>query len=395
MAHGWQLGARGLDPVRPARLRALALVVLLLSLGGSTHDGGAATPEVSDGGTIRGADISFTPQMEAIGTTYRGADGGAHPLERLLADAGATHIRVRVWVDPPPGYSDLPAALALAARAHEAGLDVVLSLHYSDFWADERHQRPPAAWAGQDVAALEQTVRAYTRDVVAAFAAQGTPVDLVQIGNEVTLGMLRPQGQVFDEQGGESWDDFVTLLRAGVAGAREGSPPDHPVRVVLHINRGGDLGATVWFYDNVLSRGVHFDVIGITYYPHWDGALRSLRQTMNGLADRYGKDVLVVETAYPWTLRQGDPLDNEVSALDELPESDTFPPTPQGQAAFYEALRAVVAGVPGGHGAGFLVWEPGWLPGVGWEAGAGNQYENMTMFDWSGNALPSLRAFRP
>lgn len=366
----------------------LALLSAVVNRGVTTPAGDVA---------IRGADISFTPQMEAIGTTYRTPDGVEQPLESILAGEGATHVRLRVWVDPPPGYSDLASALAMARRAHAAGLEVLLVPHYSDTWADDTQQRVPAAWAGQDLETLTTTVEHYTRDVVAAFADQGTPVDMVQLGNEVTLGLLWPAGRVFADSSQEDWSDVGVLLRAGARGARAGAPDKHPVRLVLHINRGGDLGAATWFFDNAVAQDIPFDVIGLSYYPRYSGPLSNLEEVMHGLASRYETDVLVVETAYPWTLEQDDALDGdsgEVTSVDQLPEEDAYPPTPGGQAAFFEALRTVVAGVPDGRGAGFLVWEPGWLPGVGWRPGAGNQYGNMTWFDPQGDPLPVLRALR-
>ncbi|GAB3460799.1 glycoside hydrolase family 53 protein [Actinophytocola sediminis] len=348
-----------------------------------------ATPGRAVGPRIRGADISFTPQHEAIGTSYR--DGGVvRPVERILADRGANYVRLRVWTAPPSGYSTLNTALALARRANAAGLRVLLNLHYADFWADPGKQPTPAAWAGQNLSALAATVRGYTRDAVAAFTSQGTPVAMVQVGNEITNGMLFPLGEVY-RSGGENWGGFTTLLKAGITGAREGNPS---CQVMVHIDRGGDNGGSRYFYDRVLAQGVGFDVIGLSYYPFWHGSLAALRSNLNDLSTRYGKDLVVVETSYPWTLNNGDGLGNFINSPGQLPDGGSYPATPAGQAAYFEQVRAVLAEVPGGRGAGFFVWEPGWLPGVGWAPGEGNPNDNLTMFDWSGNALTSLRAFR-
>jgi arabinogalactan endo-1,4-beta-galactosidase len=127
----------------------------------------------------------------------------------------------------------------------------------------------------------------------------------------------------------------------------------------------------------------------------WHGSLADLSANLGDLATRYGKDLVVAETQYPWTLENGDDLGNFVWEGTTLPDGDRFPATPAGQAGFYQALRDVLAGVPGGRGAGFLVWEPEWIPGVGWEPGAGNPNDNMTLFDFTGAALPALTAMRP
>ncbi|HEX6355866.1 glycoside hydrolase family 53 protein [Actinophytocola sp.] len=340
------------------------------------------------GPRIRGGDISFTLQEEAIGKVYR--DGGTTaPIERILTGRGANYVRLRVWTAPPSGYSTLSSALTLGRRAQQAGMRILLNPHYADFWADPGKQPTPAAWAGQNLSTLATTVRNYTRDVVAAFARQGTPVSMVQVGNEITSGMLFPLGEIYRSDG-EHWAEFTTLLKAGIAGAREAGAPS----IMVHVDRGGDNGGARYFYDHVLAQGVQFDVIGLSYYPFWHGALSALRGNLNDLSNRYRKDLVVVETSYPWTLNNGDSLGNFITTPSQLPDGARFPATQAGQAAFFEEIRNVLAAVPGGRGAGFFDWEPGWLPGVGWAPGEGNPNDNLTMFDWSGNALPSLRAFR-
>jgi arabinogalactan endo-1,4-beta-galactosidase len=345
------------------------------------------------GPRIRGADLSFTLQEEAAGRSYR--DGGVvQPVERIFAARGANFVRLRVWNAPPAGYSTLDSALTLARRAKQAGLKVLLDLHYSDFWADPSKQPTPRAWVGQSLSTLATTVRTYTQSALAAFARQGTPVDMVQVGNEITNGMLFPSGQVYRSDG-QHWAEFATLLKAGIAGARAGNPAGTTLTVMVHTDRGGDNGGSRFFYDHVLSQGVQFDVIGLSYYPFWHGSLATLRANLNDLASRYGKDLVLAETAYPWTLGNGDQLGNLIGSTSQLPDGAAFPATQAGQVAYFEQLRGVLAAVPSGRGAGFVVWEPGWLPGVGWSPGQGNPNDNLTMFDWSGNALPSVGAFRP
>lgn len=364
-------------------LLTAAGAVPLIAATGASPTGSSPAP------AIRGADISFTLAEEAAGAVYR-LDGRALPVERLLRSAGANWIRLRVWVDPPAGYSDLGQALRLARRARAAGLRVLLDLHYSDFWADPGKQNIPAAWLGQDLATLAGTVRDYTARVIAAFARQRTPVDMVQIGNEITAGMLWPLGQIYVGET-QRWPEFATLVKAGLAGAHAGNPRGHRLRTMLQIDRGGDNGGSQWFFDHVLAQDVRFDVIGQSFYPFWHGPVPALAANLTDLATRYGKPLVVAETAYPWTMTDGDDLANSVADPAQLPEGAAYPPTPAGQAAFFAALRRVLHGVPGGLGAGLFAWEPEWLPGVGWEPGAGNPNDNLTMFDRRGRALPSVR----
>jgi arabinogalactan endo-1,4-beta-galactosidase len=156
---------------------------------------------------VRGADLSFLPRQEQAGTLF--SDGGpSMPPEQILAVRGATHVRLRLWVNPPSGTSDLPAVLLMAKRAVAAGLKVAVSVHYSDAWADPRNQATPTVWAGQGLGALRRSVHEYTAVVVREFALQGCPVDVLQIGNEVTNGMLWPVGQIYlggRSAGSRSW----------------------------------------------------------------------------------------------------------------------------------------------------------------------------------------------
>lgn len=389
-------------PAFPRRtlLRAVPGLAVATAATGAIRPAAAAAAAVAPGSParpgralrVRGADVSFTLQEEAAGTRFSDC-GRVRRVEDILAQHGATYVRLRVWVNPPAGYSDRAAALALARRARRAGLKVLLDLHYADFWADPAHQTTPAAWAGQDLATLAGTVRAYTRDIVAEFARRGAPIDMIQIGNEITAGMLWPLGQIYRPDG-EHWPEFTTLLAAGIAGARAGNPARHPLEIMVHIDRGGDNGGSRFFFDHVRDAGVDFDVIGLSFYPFWHGPMAALQQNLADLAARYGKPLVVVETAYPWTTADGDDLANFITSADQLPDVGRFPPSPAGQAAYFEALRDLLRAVPDGLGAGFVDWEPEWVPGVGWEPGAGNPNDNLTMFDFTGRALPSLAAFR-
>jgi arabinogalactan endo-1,4-beta-galactosidase len=336
-----------------------------------------------------GADLSFVPQEEAAGATFTDGGRAASPIQIMRAH-GSNYVRMRLWVDPPAGYSDLAGDLALARRVHAAGMRVYLDVHYSDFWADPQHQDTPAAWQGQDLATLAGTVRGYTRDVLAAFARQGTPVDLVSVGNEIRNGILWPVGQV-DPAAGTGWDNLATLLTAGVAGARDGNPRGHQLRVMLHYDQGGDVTDSTAFFRQLTARGVPFDVIGLSYYPFWHGTVSQFRSTVDALATGFGRDVMVAETQYAWTLANGDSTGDFVWQPSQL--TPGYPASAGGQLSLDSDLLSILAAVPGGHGAGLFYWEPAWIPGVGWEPGAGTPNDNLTLFDFQGRALPSVGLF--
>jgi arabinogalactan endo-1,4-beta-galactosidase len=377
--------------MKPRRIRisvAAAVVAVGALVAATTIRPAALSPELR----IRGADISFTLQEEAINQTVSD-NGTVAPIERILASHGANYVRLRLWVNPQGGRSDMNSTLELARRAHVAGLKLLLDLHYSDSWADRTTQQIPAAWQGQTQQGLRSTVETYSRDTVAALARQGTPADIVQIGNEVTHGMLWPNGRIYSPAG-ETWVGFADLIKAGIAGARAGNPNQVPL-IMVHTDTGGDQNASDYFYDHLLQQGVSFDLIGLSYYPFWNGSLADLRQNLNSLTTRYNKDIIIAETAYPWTLSSSGGAPSVVSTAAALPDAAAYPATPQGQARYFAALNQILREVPNGRGAGYFIWEPGWLPGVPADERTGNAHSNLTLFDWWGHGLPALDAFRP
>jgi len=343
-----------------------------------------------------GADLSFTPQELAAGAQFTDRGRPGTPVT-IMRDNGANYVRMRLWVNPPPGYSNLASDLALARQVHQAGMRIYLDIMYSDFWADPQHQDIPAAWQGQDLTQLAATVQSYTQQVISAFAQQNTPVDLVSIGNEIRNGILWPVGQV-DPSAGTGWDNLATLLKAGVAGARAGNPPGHKLLIMMHYDQGGNNQTSQAFYQNLISRGVPFDVIGLSYYPFFHGTISQMRANVDALATQFGKPIIIAETQYAWTLANGNeqPGDSTGDFVWQPSQiSAGYPATPGGQLSFVNDELSILAQVPNGLGMGLFYWAPDWIPGVGWEPGAnvGSPNTNLTLFDWQGAALPSIGIF--
>jgi arabinogalactan endo-1,4-beta-galactosidase len=347
-----------------------------------------------------GADLSFTPQELAAGATfsYHGVPGS--PVQ-IMREAGANYVRMRLWVDPPPGYSDLASDLALARQVRAAGMKIYLDIHYSDFWADPNEQTIPAAWQGQDLAQLTATVQSYTQQVISAFAQQGTPVDMVSIGNEIRNGILWPIGEINCASGVScgGWSNFAQLLKAGVAGAQAGNPQGHKLLIMMHYDQGGNEALSAAFYSELEQYGVPFDVIGLSYYSILgDGPLTGFKANVDNLATEFHKPIVVAETQYPWTLANGNsPIGDstgdfawETSQLDP-----GYPATPGGQLSFVTDELSILAEAPGGYGGGLFYWAPDWIPGVPWEpgSGVGSPNVNLTLFNFEGAALPSIGIF--
>ena len=355
-------------------------------------------PDPAASGMDLGSDLSFTPQELAAGATftYNGSQGT--PVT-IMREAGANYVRMRLWVDPPAGYSDLATDLALARQVRAAGMKIYLDIMYSDFWADPTHQNIPAAWAGQDLAQLTTTVTSYTKQVISAFAQQGTPVDLVSIGNEIRNGILWPIGEInCTDCGGLA--NFTQLLKAGVAGAEAANPPGHKLLIMMHYDQGASFTLSSAFYSELESYNVPFDVIGLSYYPVLsEPAISGLRANVDGLATEFGKPIIIAETQYPWTLANGNsPLGDSTGdfAWEQSQLDPGYPATPGGQLSFVTDELSILAQAPDGLGAGLFYWAPDWIPGVPWEPGTGigSPNVNMTLFNFEGQALPSIGIFQ-
>jgi arabinogalactan endo-1,4-beta-galactosidase len=266
----------------------------------------ASTPCAGD--FIAGADVSFLPFFEARGITYK-AGGQAGDGLQILKSRGVTCVRLRLFTssaaqalaDPYNYANNLSYNLPLAVRAKSAGLQLLLDFHYSDTWADPGHQAKPAAWANLTFVQLVSQVRDYNSNCIAAFRAAKAMPDYVQIGNEISSGILWPDGAI----GGANdtapqWLKLSQLLHAAVQGIYDAAGPQRP-KIVVHIDRGGDWASTQWFFDHLLQQAVPFDIIGQSYYPFWHGPLSSLANCLTNAANRYHKPIIIAETAFPWT----------------------------------------------------------------------------------------------
>jgi arabinogalactan endo-1,4-beta-galactosidase len=355
-------------------------------------------PDPAKAGMALGADLSFTPQELAAGARFSYSGQPATPVQ-IMREAGANYVRIRLWLDPPAGYSDLASDLALARQARASGMKIYLDIMYSDFWADPTKQNIPAAWQGQDLAQLTSTVRSYTQGVIAAFARHGTPADMVSIGNEIRNGILWPAGEVNCTDCG-GWASFTQLLKAGVAGAQAGNPRGHRLLIMMHYDLGADFTGSSAFYSQLQSSGVPFDVIGLSYYPVLsEPSISQFKANVDGLASEFGKPIVLAETQYPWTLANGNsPLGDSTGdfAWEASQIEPGYPATPGGQLSFVTDELSILAQAPGGLGMGLFYWAPDWIPGVPWEPGAGigSPNVNMTLFNFEGQALPSISIFR-
>lgn len=316
-----------------------------------------------------GADVSFLGKCEQDGVVFK-ENGQPRDVLAILHEHHYNWVRLRLFHDPAANPTRLPNdlnyTLALARRAKEQGFRILLDFHYSDTWADPGKQFTPQSWSGMSHRQLRRQVYRYTRDTIAAFREQGLMPDMVQIGNEVTHGVLWPDGKLPGH-----WDHFADLIKAGIRGVKAGHGSEPMPRIMIHIERSGDYTAAVDFYDKLIAHRVSFDVIGLSYYPYWHGDIETMRTNLTGIAMRYQKPVMIVETAYNWT------------PAGFTAKKAQFPETPQGQLDFLRAVDAAVRAIPNGLGQGVFWWEPA----------AEGPLRGRSFFDQDGNVLPVITAF--
>jgi arabinogalactan endo-1,4-beta-galactosidase len=331
---------------------------------------------------VAGADMSHLVFFEDRGIVYR---NGGVPEDALviLQRRGLNCARLRLFTssaeqaqaNPYNSTNNLDYTLPLAVRVRKAGLQFMLDFHYSDSWADPGKQTKPAAWTNLSFTQLEQQMYDYNSNTIAAFKAAGAMPDYVQVGNEIIQGLLWPDGKV----GGSSdtpaqWQKLGVLLKAAIRGIRDAAGARSP-KLVIHIDRGGDWAGTQWFFDNLRQQQVEFDIIGESYYPWWHGGLDALRRCLTNAAVRYGKPLMIAETAFPWATN-GAPI----VGID---------PGTDGQVAFIIELAKAIKNVPGGKGIGIFWWGTEYqrVPGVSLAG-----FDTRSFFGADGNVLPAADA---
>ena len=156
----------------------------------------------------KGADLSMVQALEYQGVRYRENGLPADPLA-IFQEHGCNAVRLRLFVNPNGRggqVNTLPYTLALARRVKKMGFHFLLDFHYSDRWADPGHQLTPAAWSGLSHEQLADRLFIYTRDTLAAFQQENCLPDMVQVGNEITDGMLAPDAWPLSDA--SNWGNF-------------------------------------------------------------------------------------------------------------------------------------------------------------------------------------------
>jgi arabinogalactan endo-1,4-beta-galactosidase len=279
---------------------------------------------------IKGADIGWLDQMEVSGYTFYDSNGVPKDCIAILKEKGINTIRLRVWVNPSDdkidGHCSKQEVAKMALRAKKTGMRILIDFHYSDTWADV-HQTKPAAWVNHSFSQLLDDVYHHTYAVLDTLKQIGVTPEWVQTGNEIFGGMLFPEGST------DNWPQLAQLLNKGHEAIKA---VNKKIKIIIHLDYGNERFRR--FFDNATKYKVKYDVIGMSYYPYWlksdyQHTIDELSKNLTDMAQRYGKEVMVVET--------GGDCTKEQETYDML-------------VAVQKRLKAV----PHNKGLGLVYWEP-------------------------------------
>lgn len=366
---------------------------------------------------LLGVDISTYREEQSIGARYYDGNTRIDPLDAFRKN-GVGAVRIRLWNSPVSekgepylaGNCDIDNFLYLASLAKEKGFSILLDFHYSDFWTDPSKQCPPKAWAGYGIDALADAVSDYTEKTLLRIRESGIELSYIQVGNEITNGILWPLGKLNRDDNGkcESYENLCRLLTAGCRACRNVFPN---AGIILHLEKSNDIALYREFFTNMRRANVDYDMIGVSYYPYWHGTFDEFFANMTA-CKAFGKPITVMETGYGFTLEGYRKKSGESAKLVVDPSTahsfylpEKYPMTPEGQARFVRDFLSLASS----HGLyGVFYWEPLWIPGdnICWASEAGqeyigqfckpteNEWANQCLFDYEGKKLPAFDEFR-
>lgn len=329
---------------------------------------------------VRGIDISILDQIEDNGGAFYENGIEKNPLD-IFYNHGDNTIRLKLWHTPESSYNSLPNVLSMAERVHEFGFDLMLDIHYSDTWADPSHQTKPAAWEELEFSVLCDSIFHYTKNVITELKDQNTLPKFIQIGNETDCGFLWPDGNICGENNtDDQWEKLGLLFNHALDGIAEATDETDTVYTIVHVSHGDP-----WFYSNLFEENVSIDILGRSYYPWWHGTLSDLSDNLTELSNEFQLPVMVLETAYPFTLSWNDNTNNIVGLESQLLEG--FPASEEGQLEFLLNVTEIVEN--NNVGTGICYWSPEWISTESF----GSPWENLALFDFNGEMLQGMIAF--
>ena len=351
---------------------------------------------------LKGGDISMLTYAEQNGAKYHDEGKQGDCVEILKAN-GMNLVRLRLYNEPgkypyrgyslEPGIQDEADILALAKRAKAAGMQILLTFHYSDFWTNGEDQFLPHSWEGKTADEVRQSLYDFTHGFMEKMKSQGTTPEYVSLGNETQAGMLYPLGGPLTT----SDADYMTKVKnvaafynAGYEAVKSSSPD---TKVIIHLHSAGDKDLYNWYFGLMNDWNVQYDIIGASYYPFWTGRdAKSVCEWAEYTTNKFDKDLIFMEVGYAWQQKIHDGVtDGQLSH--NWPYTDL---SQEGQKNFMLELTNEIKKVGNGRVLGYSYWDPIFIPAgtAGWAVGQVNAVSNSALFDFDGNALPVFDAFR-
>lgn len=322
-----------------------------------------------------GADLSYVNEMLDCGAVYKDANGATKDPYTIFKEAGTNLVRVRLWHNPTwTNYSNFEDVKKTITKAKAAGMEVLLDFHYSDTWTDPSQQKIPAAWESNidNITALGELLYDYTYETLYNLADSNLLPEIVQVGNETNPMILQGDELVWPID----WNRNAYLLNKGIKAVRDVATAKHKdIEVMLHIAQPEN---GLWWFKDATENGItDFDWIGLSYYPIWsDYTLDNVLTPLKTLINTYNKKLMIVETAYPFTMDNADSANN-ILGTDALVSG--YPASQQGQLDYLKALTEIIKDA---GGEGLIYWEPAWVStncSTLWAQGS--HWDNATLFD--------------
>lgn len=367
---------------------------------------------------LLGIDVSTYFEEEKVNAKYYLDGQQIDPLKVFYAQ-GVRYMRIRIWNRPYDdeghpylgGTADLDNCIKLAKMAKEYGYHFILDFHYSDFWADPGKQMCPKDWKGLSFTEIEKALYSFTKESLTKVKNEGIDVEYVQIGNEITNGMVWPYGKLDESTNPRgNYESLAKLLKQGIKASKEVYPN---IQTIIHLERSYDQVIYNEYFSSIISLGVDFDVIGMSYYPYWHGNFEQFFDNVENCKKNFHKPVMVMELGYGFTLEDY-LLNNNGAAqlvinqdmINEMLAKLPYPISIEGQKMF---VRSFLKLAKEHELLGVVYWEPLWVPhgeDICWASKYGqeyigetgkstrNEWSNQCLFDYEGKALPSFKEFK-
>lgn len=287
------------------------LLPLLAACSGTTH-------------YYKGADIGWATEYQARGDKFYNKQGEERECTALMKELGLDAVRFRVWVDPSKhgNWNSKEDLLVKAGIARDLGMDIMVDFHYSDFWADPKKQNVPKSWSGKSYEEVKQLLAAHTSDVLTMLKDNGIKPKWVQVGNEISNGMLwTVKGDFWgdpirDENGNveilesighlrNNPEQYAGLFAAGYDAVKSVFPKS---QVIVHLDNGFHQPLYDSNLDTLRKYGAKWDIVGMSLYPYWalDSGLETDEEetidhcisNINHVWEKYGTPCMIVETGF-------------------------------------------------------------------------------------------------